>query len=208
MSNFQDVCLLSCEKWVDSFPDEIPKHEFSQKHNEKMKTLFQDEPKDKKHKLSRKSITFILIAAIIMAIATTAFAIPTCREFIIEKFTDYSEYNVVNPKNAKMVESLKVNYIPDGFKKAEEDKTNDFYVEIYDNNDKYFFVKKYTLDTNIGYDTEKYDSEKIKINGIDAVYYRTDNELDGIIFNNSEYIFVVNGNISKEELVKIAQNVE
>lgn len=208
MSNFQDVCLLSCEKWVDSFPDEIPKHEFSQKHNEKMKTLFQDEPKDKKHKLSRKSITFILIAAIIMAIATTAFAIPTCREFIIEKFTDHSEYNMVDTKNAKMVESLKVNYIPDGFKKAEEDKTNDFYVEIYDNNDKYFFVKKYTLDTNIGYDTEKYDSEKIKINGIDAVYYRTDNELDGIIFNNSEYIFVVNGNISKEELVKITQNVE
>lgn len=208
MSNFQNVCLLSCEKWVDSFPDEIPKHEFSQKHNEKMKTLFQDEPKDKKHKLSRKSVTFILIAAIIMAVATTAFAIPSYREFIIEKFTDHSEYNVVDTKNAKMVESLKVNYIPDGFKKAEEDKTNDFYVEIYNNNDKYFFVKKYTLDTNIGYDTEKYDSEKIKINGIDAVYYRNDNELDGIIFNNSEYIFVVNGNISKEELVKVAQNVE
>lgn len=208
MSNFQDVCLLSCEKWVDSFPDEIPKHEFSQKHNEKMKTLFQDEPNNKKHKLSRKSVTFILIAAIIMAVATTAFAIPSCREFIIEKFTDHSEYNMVDTKNAKMVESLKVGYVPAGFKKTEEDKTNDFYVEIYNNNDKYFFVKKYTLDTNIGYDTEKYDSEKIKINGIDAVYYRTDNELDGIIFNNSEYIFVVNGNISKEELVKIAQNVE
>lgn len=204
MSNFQNVCLLSCEKWVDSFPDEIPKHEFSQKHNEKMKTLFQDEPKDKKHRLSRKSITFILIAAIIMAIATTAFAIPTCREFIIEKFTDHSEYNVVNPKNAKMVESLKVNYIPEGFAQTEVYRD----AVIYSNKELSFYVGKFELTASIGFDTEKYDSEKININGIEAVHYIADEKIEGIIFNNSEYIFVVNGNISKEELVKVAQNVE
>ena len=35
-----------------------------------------------------------------------------------------------------------------------------------------------------------------------------DNELKGIIFNNGEYIFIINGNIDKKELVNIAQNVE
>lgn len=35
MTAFEEVCLLSCEKWVDSFPMEIPKHNFSKKHNEK-----------------------------------------------------------------------------------------------------------------------------------------------------------------------------
>lgn len=35
MSNLEEVCLLSCESWVDSFPNDIPKHKFSKKHNEK-----------------------------------------------------------------------------------------------------------------------------------------------------------------------------
>ena len=42
-----------------------------------MQSLLQNEPKDKKRRLSGKAITFILIAAIIMAVATTVFAIPS-----------------------------------------------------------------------------------------------------------------------------------
>lgn len=208
MSNFEEVCLLSCENWIDSFPAEIPKHKFSKKHTEKMKEIFQTEPKENKHKLSKETIKFILIAAILLSLATTVFAIPACREFIIEKFFNHSEYNVVDTSYAKDVTSLNLNYIPTGFERTEEYTSNDFCIETYNNNYQYFYVKKYKLNTNIGYDTEKYNSENIRINGIEAVYYMPDNELKGIIFNNGEYIFIINGNIDKKELVKIAQNVE
>lgn len=208
MSNFEEVCLLSCESWVNSFPAEIPKHKFGKKHTEKMKEIFQTEPKENKHKLSKKTIKFILIAAILLSLATTVFAIPACREFIVEKFSNHSEYNVVDTNYAKNVTSLKINYIPIGFEKTEEYTSNDFYIENYKNTELYFYVNKYIIDTTIGYDTEKYDSESIKINGMDAVYYMPDNEMKGIIFNNGEYIFIINGNIDKKELVKIAQNVE
>lgn len=208
MSNFEEVCLLSCENWIDSFPAEIPKHKFGKKHTEKMKEILQTEPKENKHKLSKKTIKFILIAAILLSLATTVFAIPACREFIIEKFFNHSEYNVVDTSYAKDVTSLNLNYIPTGFERTEEYTSNDFYIETYNNNYQYFYVKKYKLNTNIGYDTEKYNSENIRINGIEAVYYMPDNELKGIIFNNGEYIFIINGNIDKKELVKIAQNVE
>ena len=57
--------------------------------------------------------------------------------------------------------SLNLNYIPTGFEKTEEYISNDFYIENYKNIDKSFTVEKCTLTANIGFDTEKYDSENI-----------------------------------------------
>lgn len=204
MSKFEEVCLLSCEEWVDSFPDEISKHKFSKKHTEKMKEIFQTKPKENKHKLSKKIIKILLIAAILLSIATTVSAIPASREFIVKTLSDHSEYNVVDTSNIKDVTSLNLHYIPAGFEKDEDYG----YLKIYKKGDKYFSVEKCQLTTNINFDTEKYDSENIKINGIDAVYFRPDNELKGIIFNNGDYIFIIIGKIDKDELVNIAQNAE
>lgn len=204
MSNFQEVCLLSCESWVDSFPDDIPKHKFSKKHKEKMKEIFELDIEIQKHKLSKKTIKILLIAAILLSLATTVFAIPASREFIIQKFSNHSEYNVVNDNDIKKVDSLNVNYIPEGFNKVEDYE----YYRVYKNGDEEFIVDKISISASVGYDTEKYDDEIIDINGIKAIYYRSENNYNGIIFNNGEYIFGVSGNIEKEELVRIAQNVE
>lgn len=209
MSNFQEICLLSCENWVDSFPSDIPEHKFSKKHNEIMQTLLQNEPKDKKHRLSGKTVTFILIAAIIMAVATTVFAIPSCREFVLKQYSSYSEYYVPDSKNSR-VESLKVNYVPDGFEK--NGGYEKYYIYSYsnvDNSKEYFEVHKVVLNAKISFDSKKYDSEKIYINGIEGIYFSSDDENDkGIVFNDGKYIFIVNGNIDKQTLIKIAQNVE
>lgn len=204
MSNFQEVCLLSCESWVDSFPDDIPKHKFSKKHKEKMKEIFELDTEIQKHKLSKKTIKILLIAAILLGLATTAFAIPASREFIIQKFSNHSEYNVVDTENAEKVESLKLNYIPEGFVKTEDYE----HAVMYSNSELSFYVEKFELTSSIGFDTENYDSESIIINGIDGIYYTSKNNEKGVIFNNGNYIFVVSGNIEEKELVKIAQNVE
>lgn len=208
MSNLEKACLLSCENWVDSFPAEIPKHKFSKKHTEAIKEILHPKEEKKIHKFSKKTIKILLIAAILLSVATTVFAIPASREFIVEKFFNHSEYNVIDTSDVKKVTSLKLNYIPKGFEKTEKYTSNDFYIEAYNNAAQYFNVKKYGVDTSIYFDTEKYDSEVIKINGVDAVFYRPDNELKGIIFNSGDYIYIINGNIDKEELVNIAQNVE
>jgi hypothetical protein len=168
-----------------------------------MKELFKIDYKNNK-KLSKKIIKIILIAAILLSFATTVFAIPSYREFIVDKFSNHSEYNVADTKNAEKVTALKLNYIPDGFEKTEEYE----YTLIYKKGDKSFSVAKYQLSANINFDTEEYESENIKINNIDAIYYRSNTNQNGIIFNNGKYIFIISGNIDKETLVKIAQNVE
>ncbi len=204
MTVFEETCLLSCEQWVDSFPLDIPKHKFSKQHNDNMKKLLNGTQQKEKHKFSKKTIRFLIVAAILLSLTITAFAIPTCREFIITKFFDHSEYNISDISNAEQVKSLTINYVPDGFVKTEDYG----YLYVYRNGNKEFVVQKSMLSASIGYDTEFYDDEIIEINGIDAVYYKSNDVNGGIIFNNGEYIFWISGNISKEELVKIAQNIE
>ena len=92
MSTFEEVCLLSCEQWVDSFPDDILNHHFSEQHNRIMDNLFNNMQIKVKHKLSKNTIRFLLIAAILLALATTAVAVPLTREYIVNKFSNYSEF--------------------------------------------------------------------------------------------------------------------
>ncbi len=204
MTVFEETCLLSCEQWVDSFPSDMPKHKFSKQHNDNMKKLLDGTQQKEKYKFSKKTIRFLVAAAILLSLTITAFAIPSFREFIITKFFNHSEYSVSDISDAKPVKSLTVNYVPNGFEKVEDYG----YLYVYRNGDKEFVVEKSMITASIGYDTEKYDDEIIEINGIEAVYYKSNDVNGGIIFNNGEYIFWISGNISKEELVKIAQNIE
>lgn len=205
MSKFEEVCLLSCEKQIDSLPDVIPEHKFSKNHNRKMKELIGLSSEESKHRVSKNTIRFLLIAAILLAVATTAIAVPSFREFTVNKFFNHSEYEVKDKDNYDEVDSPPIlNYIPNDFVKTEDYG----YLCVYKNDDKEFIVEKMSLNASILYDTEKYDNEIIEINGIEAVYYRSDETTGGIIFNNGKYIYSVDGNIGKDELVKIAQNID
>lgn len=212
MNNLETACLLSCERWADTFDEEIPEHTFSKEHNEKMKPLLSDGLIKYKPKLSKKSLKFILIAAIIMSLAITVFAVakPAFEKYSLKMLDDHSIYNVnLDDKSyVKEVNSLNVKYIPNGFEKTEEENNINNIVYTYKNNDKYFYIGKYTLDTSVGYNTEKYKEELIKIDNREYIYYKISNNMQGILFNNGEYIYEIDGDISKEELVDIAQNVE
>ena len=203
MSVFEDALWISGEQWIESFPADLPKHKFSRKHNRVINGILHGNQEKTKVKLSKGTIKILLITSILLAFATTVFAVPAGREYIVEKFFNHAEYTVINAGDLKKVTSLKLNYIPAGF-----EKTEDYgYAYIYENIDKSFLVQKCELSTLVGFDTENYDCENITINGFDAIFYRSLNEFKGIIFNNGEYIFLVDGNIEKDELVKIAQNL-
>lgn len=157
-----------------------------------------------RRRLSKQTIRLLIIAAALLIGTLSVFASPSGREFIIKRFSNHSEYSVADSKDAKIVKSLSLNYIPKGFYKinGEEDYC------IYKNSNKEFIVEKFSLGATIGYDDESFDCEIIEINGIESVYHKSENNYQGIIFNNGEHIFTITGNIEKEELVKIAQNVE
>lgn len=168
-----------------------------------------------KKKLTHKRISFrkiLVVAAIaaVLMVTVNAFANPSSRKYVIAKFSDHSSYKVCDVADSPKVKSLTVGYMPEGFKKTEE-YTDDLSFNYNYENDKgaIVMIDKMNLGTHINFNTERYGSKIIKINGIDAVYYRADVNCNSVIFNDGEYIYSVDGvNVSKEEVIKIAQNIK
>lgn len=208
MTNFEEACKMSAEKWAASLPDEVEVHKFSQKHIDAINEIIYPKPAVKVKKLSKKTIRFIIIAAVLLALATTVIASPAFRQFTLKDFSNHSEYRVGDTKKAKVVSSLKLNYIPDEFKIVDKYESVNLFSFSYKNGEQSLEVEKLYLRSTIGFDTENSIKEELQINGADAAYYRTADNWGTVIFNNGEYIYHISGNISKEELVKIAQNVE
>ena len=118
--------------------------------------------------------------------------------------------NLKNPQtfNEKL-QWLKLNDRKDIYTKmVDKYESEDWFNYSYKMGEQKFEVEKLNLRSTIGFDTENSVKEELQINGADAAYYRTADNWGTVIFNNGEYIYYIGGNISKEELVKIAQNVE
>ena len=204
MNNFNDACTLSCDDWLNEFSDSYD-YEFSKSFEKEMNRLIDKMRKDKYHKLTRKSVQTLIIAAIILSFATTAFAIPSSRKYIIEQFKDHFSYSVDEIGDIESVESIIVGYIPDGFKKTYEDESKLGILYEYKNNNEWFVIDKNRLDTEVNFDN-KY-LEKTTVNGIEYCVYYTESTI-GLIWNNEKYIYSISGSIEKDELFKIALEID
>lgn len=202
MDNFEKAVQMSFESFVDSLPSEVPAHDFSQKHIDKINSLIYPKPKVKSKKLSKKTVRFIIIAAVLLSLAVVVVASNVSRGYTIDKYPNRLEYRVENTKNMPKMTPLKVGYVPQGFDKTCEHNQEEY---TYSKLDKHFVVDKYTLDNAV--EILGGNSEVIEINGAKAIFYKTVNN-NGIIFNDGKYVFEVMGNIEKDELVKIAQSLE
>ena len=101
MTNFEEACKMSAEKWVASLPDEVEAHKFSQKHIDAINEIIYPKPALKVKKLSKKTVRFIIIAAVLLALATTAIASPAFRQFTLKDFSNHSDIGLVILKMQK-----------------------------------------------------------------------------------------------------------
>lgn len=208
MNNFEKACALSCEEWVNSLPDEIQPYEFSRQHNRKMNRLFSKMRNNKYHRFTKNAIKLLVAAAIILSIAATAFAIPQSREYIIRNLFNYSSYTISNTDHSVKVSDLKVGYVPDGFELVSILKDENIHMFEYKNNGKFIVINKSFIGNKINFDTEKFEYEKILINNIEYNLYQTKSDTYGIVWNNGLYTFDIDSNVSKDEMLKIAESIE
>lgn len=208
MNNFEEACMLSNEDWINFLPTEIEPYKFSKHHNKQMNKLFNKMRNNKYHKYTKNTTRAIVVAALISSMTITAFAIPQSREYIIRRLFNHSSYTIKDTSYTEIVSDLTVGYIPDEFVLTDKFESINIYSYEYWNNDKYIIISKYTLDNKINFDTEMYESEEIIINNIKYILYDLETEICGLIWNNNEYIYTIRGNISNEELMKIASKIE
>ena len=208
MSNFEAAVEMSLNNWVASFPAEFDLPQPTEKYNRGIAKLMDKMRGDRYHKLTRSAARAILIAAIIMAIATIAIAATVGRDFIVQKFHDYSTYSVMDSSGVKDVEDIHIGYIPEGFELEYKNisKTEDAYV--FNNKQSWINIKKIIIDTEIKFDTEHSSERIIKIGLFEGVLFKDlEYNYSGITFNNGSFIITVEGNIAETELIKIAESI-
>lgn len=206
-NNLYEACLIAQDLWFDSMDLIEGEHEFSKSFERKMNRLIDKMRNDKYHHLTRRATRALIIAAIILALATTVIASPRTREYIIEKFSDHSTYTVEDGYEGE-VEDLVVGYIPDGFELTYEVNEFDQVVKEYKKDDFVFSLSKTNTSKNYEFDTEFYDSEIINYDNIDYIYYKDKQGSNGLIWNLSNTSYLISGNIDKDIMIKIAKNLK
>lgn len=202
MNNFEEACFISCEKWVNSFSDKDD-FAFSKSFDKRMDILTDKMRNNRYHKMSRKTVRALIVAAIILSFATTALAIPSTRKYIIKQFKDHFLYTVTEIDEVNKIESISVQYTPEGFIKTDEEVSDIGIYNEYCKDELRFVIYKNPIDVSVNYDNNSY--EVTEINNVEYVISELNNTIV-IIWNNGLYTYRVSGNIDKELLLRIAEN--
>ena len=205
MSNFEKAAALSLQDWVDTLPKETEKYKHTPEYEKAIQKLFDKMRRNKFHKLTRKTARAILIAAILLLIATVALASTVGKDFVIKHFGSYATYEVVNNEKGEKVDGINIGYIPDGFECKYNENSDNISTRIYENNEYFINISKSIISSKDTYDDDYIKTEIIKGKMNYVVFDDYNNR--GVIWNDGIYLYKVSGNISKEELLKIAQNI-
>lgn len=196
-----------------------PDIETSKEFDERVdKIIISMEPKTySKPSAFRKTIrTFIAIAAIIAIFSISATGgnpfMETVKDFFIRTFTDGSIVRFED--NDQTVGTLYSNYtwIPDGYElvEHEQDEIQEIFVFEDHNKNQLICITRKSTPSKSGINTEDALTDEIYINNLPGLYYEQENFIE-VIWNTGEYYYYINAeskNISKEDLIRIAESRE
>ena len=209
MTKFEQACLLAFEDWADDIPDDLPEPEYSEKHKRWVKKLFNKMRGDRYHIFTTRTVKVMLVAAVLSALLLTAFVIPSSREFIIDKFDIFSTYKLTEDNGNSVNGEFTVGYIPEGFELENTDYYSKYIVNNYVSNDgNSYTIYKYSSSVKINFNTQDMEIEKIIFNDIVFNYCMSDFGVSSVIWTNNDYIYEIDGQLSKEEIIKIAKTVK
>ncbi len=209
MNNFEKACIASFNEWETTLPDanNLTTPRYSKKHSGKMKKLFDKMRGNEYHHFTKRTVKTMLIAAIIFALMFCAFMVPSSREYAIEKFSDFSEFRLT-AGNKNIVVSFKVGYVPEGYSLIREISGEANYTYTYECKDgKTLVIGKNASDTYHSFNTEGGKTEEFTVDNVKYLFSTNTTENRHLVWTENDYIYYVDGSLSKEEMLKIAQNV-
>lgn len=208
MSNLEKACEMSLERWLDSLPEHPEKHKFSKKHNREMKKIINSMGGKKRLHFTKKTARAILVAAILLALAVTAFAIETSHNYDLNPFKIYTEFSVDSENDKKDIDEISLHYIPDGYSLEYESVLDSQRLCEYTNDSSVWFnVQIYGSNSVTNLDTEKYECTTTEINGTEYVLFNDGEKYKGVVCTKEGYYIIVAGVINSDELLEIAENV-
>lgn len=161
-------------------------------------------------------LVFRKVAACVMAVLSVGFitvlAVPDVRASVWDSAVGWFENHVtfwyVEEENSFQIGEFTVGYIPKEFEMIDSFETPIMSCYVFsNNNDSFKITINNQSDVQVKYDNENGDVEKIKVNDQDAYMIYHENDAGSIIWNYQGKAITVEGNIEKNILIKIAENL-
>lgn len=203
-------------KMVDDLLDgyDNENYEFSQKHKDDMQKLFKHERKMQiysrtKTYCKRAAVIFIAVITIstITVIGVDAWRIKVMN-FIME-MTQQDTNITVNQDdlNAYKNNGITLNYVPEGFVLEKSELQNNYIYYEFTKEHEFFDFHTMDINSSLSIDTENANAKKITIHEMEALYSENDNN-NILVWHDEELMYILTGNISETELIKIAENIK
>lgn len=213
---FDHIIEYGASSWADDIsPDDIPEEDLSDQLNQKMDNMFSSARKRANRK--RRFITARRIAAVFVILLTMAsvtlmsveaFRVPVLN-FIFEKSNNSNKFNISVDDDAKQ-ETFLFNYIPDGYKFIEKTIFGNEQRFVYEYRNSENSTIYISIQTHINHsyymNIDKTSYSKIVYNH--QIYYYIKNMTSEVFWYKDKHLFNLKANISKEEILRIADNIE
>ena len=163
--------------------------------------------------IAKRIAIFILVSIISFSAVLTvnAEAREMAFDWIVERFEEYSIFsrNANEDGNTTDLISLKINYIPIGFELKDIHKGRNMVIYEYSSKDNQELIIRLFPANGNGksyYDTENAEIEEFSFRHSQAFTWQTDTNTY-LIFEQNGIEYHISGNLSKEEILKVAENI-
>lgn len=208
MTKLALACELSLNDWVATFPDIIPEAECSKKHEKWKKKLFNKMRNDRYHGFTTNAVRIILVAAILVALLLSAFVFPSSRESALSNINYFSKFKITENNKNSVNGEIKVGYIPEGFELVKNVDLGKQIINTYFNSGGEFFtIWKCTSSLEMEFNTEFFDSEEIIVGNMKYTYCQGNEGMNNLVWTKSDYVYLIEAQFNKEEMVEIAKFV-
>lgn len=183
----------------------IKKYEKGEKRKHKLRIL---------NKVTTKVAIFIAIFTIGFLITLTtvdAFKI-TITNFFIEQREKFSSISLTENNNisipSELIEKYYPRYLPEGYEIANTYVNDDkFGISYVNKNNGIINYSYFGVNAAASIDTENRTETSVLVNDFQGYMYSKDGH-NLLVFNTDEYIFVISGFISQDEIIKIAESIK
>lgn len=195
-----------------SIPDEAVV--FSAEKEKEMLDIFKKWHRERRMKrigkYCRRAACVLIIAAVGLAVA--AFSVDAWRvkflNYVFDSEAPNMDYSFSDSAATYSDDKIQLGYIPEGFELKESDITkNSTHLFFVGGDEKWLGIDVYPEDSDGSVNIEAGVSEEVKINNMDGIYTSKEN-YNALIWHDGNLAFSVDGNILKEELLKIAENMQ
>ena len=185
---------------------------FSKEHEEKMQRFFQPEKsffaKTKLFSLKTACILLVCFALSSVAVFNADALRSKFLSFLFDPDSPGTSFVFRNDGSTSYAyENLFLEYVPQGFEVSFKNRSSRTTSVRFIKDGKYVTISLDAITLDITIDTENATMETVDINGNEAMYF-SNARLNSLIWNDDTSYYIIQGDIAKEEILKIAYGMK